>query len=83
VADAPGFPFALCWMPLWSRDAFVQDGDHALSLYRYDEYTSGMIAGKGAYLGLPWSAKKKDEHVMGGPMAALHVKTFLCSTKYS
>ena len=83
VADAPGFPFALCWMPLWSQDAFVRDGDHALSLYRYDEYTSGMIAGKGAYLGLPWSARKKDEHVMGGPMAAVHVKTFLCSTKYS
>lgn len=82
VADAPGFPFALCWMPLWTRDAFARDGDHALTLYRYDEYTSGMIAGKGAYLGLPWSAKKKDEHVMG-PMAAVHVKTFLCSTRYS
>jgi dedicator of cytokinesis protein 3 len=82
VADAPGFPFALCWMPLWNQDAFARDGDHALTLYRYDEYTSGMIAGKGAYLGLPWSAKKKDEHVMG-PMAAVHVKTFLCSTRYS
>jgi dedicator of cytokinesis protein 3 len=82
VADAPGFPFALCWMPLWNQDAFVRDGDHALTLYRYDEYTSGMIAGKGAYLGLPWSARKKDEHVMG-PMAAVHVKTFLCSTRYS
>ncbi|KAF2130783.1 hypothetical protein P153DRAFT_395209 [Dothidotthia symphoricarpi CBS 119687] len=82
VADAPGFPFALCWMPLWNQDAFVRDGDHALSLYRYDEYTSGMIAGKGAYLGLPWSVKKKDEHVMG-PMAAVHVRTYLCSTRYS
>ncbi|CAN9366280.1 unnamed protein product [Alternaria alternata] len=82
VADAPGFPFALCWMPLWNQDAFARDGDHALTLYRYDEYTSGMIAGKGAYLGLPWSAKKKDEHVMG-PMASVHVKTFLCSTRYS
>jgi dedicator of cytokinesis protein 3 len=82
IADAPGFPFALCWMPLWNQDAFARDGDHALTLYRYDEYTSGMIAGKGAYLGLPWSAKKKDEHVMG-PMAAVHVKTFLCSTRYS
>ncbi|CAA9959839.1 DOCK-C2 multi-domain protein [Pyrenophora teres f. maculata] len=82
VADAPGFPFALCWMPLWDKDAFARDGDHALTLYKYDEYTSGMIAGKGAYLGLPWSAKKKDEHVMG-PMAAVHVKTFLCSTRYS
>jgi dedicator of cytokinesis protein 3 len=82
VADAPGFPFALCWMPLWNQDAFTRDGDHALTLYKYDEYTSGMIAGKGAYLGLPWSVKKKDEHVMG-PMAAVHLKTFLCSTKYS
>ncbi|KAF2023908.1 hypothetical protein EK21DRAFT_79883 [Setomelanomma holmii] len=82
VADAPGFPFALCWMPLWNQDAFARDGDHALTLYRYDEYTSGMIAGKGAYLGLPWTVKKKDEHVMG-PMAAVHLKTFLCSTKYS
>ncbi|KAH7399146.1 C2 domain in Dock180 and Zizimin proteins-domain-containing protein [Phaeosphaeria sp. MPI-PUGE-AT-0046c] len=82
VADAPGFPFALCWMPLWTQDAFIRDGNHALTLYRYDEYTSGMIAGKGAYLGLPWSAKKKDEHVMG-PMAAVHLRTFLCSTKYS
>jgi len=82
VADAPGFPFALCWMPLWNQDAFARDGDHALTLYRYDEYTSGMIAGKGAYLGLPWSVRKKDEHVMG-PMAAVHLKTFLCSTRYS
>lgn len=82
IADAPGFPFALCWMPLWVQDAFVRDGDHALTLYKYDEYTSGMIAGKGAYLGLPWSAKKKDEHVLG-PMGAVHLKTFLCSTKYS
>jgi dedicator of cytokinesis protein 3 len=82
IADAPGFPFALCWMPLWSHDAFVRDGDHALTLYKYDEYTSGMIAGKGAYLSLPWSAKKKDEHVMG-PMAAVQLKTFLCSTRFS
>jgi hypothetical protein len=82
VADAPGFPFALCWMPLWDKDAFIRDGDHSLSLYRYDEYTSSMIAGKGAYLGLPWGARRKDEQVMG-PMAALHLRTYLCSTKYS
>ncbi|ORY11651.1 hypothetical protein BCR34DRAFT_483858 [Clohesyomyces aquaticus] len=82
VADAPGFPFALCWMPLWTQDAFVRDGDHSLALYRYDEYTSSMIAGKGAYLGLPWNSRKKDESVMG-PMAALHLRTYLCSTKYS
>jgi dedicator of cytokinesis protein 3 len=82
VADAPGFPFALCWMPLWNHDAFIRDGEHSLSLYRYDEYTSSIISGKGAYLGLPWSARKKDEQVMG-PMSALHLKTYLCSTKYS
>lgn len=82
VADAPGFPFALCWMPLWNQDAFIRDGEHSLSLYRYDEYTSSMIAGKGAYLGLPWSLRKKDEQVMGS-MAALRLRTYLCSTKYS
>jgi hypothetical protein len=82
VADAPGFPFALCWMPLWNQDAFIRDGEHSLSLYRYDEYTSSMIAGKGAYLGLPWGLKKKDEQVMG-TMAALRLRTYLCSTKYS
>lgn len=82
IADAPGFPFALCWMPLWTQDAFARDGEHSLSLYRYDEYTSSMIAGKGAYLGLPWSARKKDDQVMG-PGASLQLRTFLCSTKYS
>ncbi|KAF1978012.1 hypothetical protein BU23DRAFT_525645 [Bimuria novae-zelandiae CBS 107.79] len=82
IADAPGFPFALCWMPLWTQDAFARDGEHALSLYRYDEYTSSMIAGKGAYLGLPWSARRKDDQVMG-PLASLQLKTFLCSTRYS
>lgn len=82
VADAPGFPFALCWMPLWTQDAFIRDGEHSLSMYRYDEYTSSMIAGKGAYLGLPWSSRKKDEQVMG-PGASLQLRTFLCSTKYS
>jgi dedicator of cytokinesis protein 3 len=82
IADAPGFPFALCWMPLWDHDAFLRDGEHSLGLYRYDEYTSTMIAGKGAYLGLPWSARRKDEQVMG-PMAALRLQTYLCSTEYS
>jgi dedicator of cytokinesis protein 3 len=82
VADAPGFPFALCWMPLWEKDAFVRDTQRSLCLYRYDEYTSSVIAGKGAYLNLPWNNKKKDEQVMG-PVATLHLRTYLCSTKYS
>lgn len=82
VADAPGFPFALSWMPLWTDDAFVRDGDHSLALYKYDEYTSSMISGRGAYLALPWNAQKKDESGTG-TMATLKVKTYLCSTKYS
>ncbi|KAL1626365.1 Deoxycytidine kinase 1 [Neofusicoccum ribis] len=82
VADAPGFPFALCWMPLWTDDAFVRDGDHSLALYKYDEYTSSMISGRGAYLALPWNGQNKDDTV-AGTMATLRIKTYLCSTKYS
>ncbi|KAF2639154.1 hypothetical protein P280DRAFT_402803 [Massarina eburnea CBS 473.64] len=82
VADAPGFPFALCWMPLWEKDAFARDGGKKLALYRYDEYTSSIIAGKGAYLGLPWAERKKDEQITG-PISSLHLSTYLCSTKHS
>lgn len=82
IADAPEFPFALCWMPLWTEGAFVRDGDHSLALYKYDEYTSSMISGRGAYLGLPWNSRKKNDTV-GGPIAALNLRTYLCSTKYS
>lgn len=83
IADAPGFPFALCWIPLWSREAFIRDGDHSLALYKYDEYTSSMISGRGAYLALPWSTRKKDEAFFVPSMAALRLRTYLCSTKYS
>ncbi|KAI9707910.1 MAG: hypothetical protein M1820_004516 [Bogoriella megaspora] len=82
ISDGPEFPFALCWMPLWVSEAFVRDGDHSLVLYKYDEYTSSMIAGRGAYLALPWSSKKKDEEVTGS-IASLKLRTYLCSTKYS
>ncbi|CAI6265524.1 unnamed protein product [Periconia digitata] len=82
VADAPEFPFALCWMPLWENNAFVRDSGKTLCMYQYDQYTSSMIKGKGAYLGLPWSIKKGDDQVMG-PVAQLHLHTYLCSTKYS
>lgn len=82
IADLPGFPFALCWMPLWNDGAFIQDGDHSLTLYQYDEYTSSIISGRGAYLALPWGMKKKDEPTHG-PMAVLQLRTYLCSTKYS
>ncbi|KAL9083637.1 MAG: hypothetical protein Q9165_008452 [Trypethelium subeluteriae] len=82
IADVPEFPFALCWMPLWNQEAFVRDGDYSLVLYKYDEYTSSMISGRGAYLSLPWNSKKKDEEVTG-PIAALKLRTYLSSTKYS
>ena len=87
VADAPSFPFALCWMPLWDHQAFVKDGYHSLVLHHYDRSTSSTDSGKGAYLDLPWSAKgrpdlSKDETVTG-PMATLQVRTYLCSTRFS
>lgn len=81
IADAPGFPFALCWMPLWLDGAFTRDGEHSLSLYSYDEYTSSMISGKGAYLALPWQPPRQDETSL--VMASLQARTYLCSTKYS
>ncbi|KAF2762200.1 hypothetical protein EJ05DRAFT_522474 [Pseudovirgaria hyperparasitica] len=83
IADAPHFPFALCWMPLWQQDAFIRDGDHSLALYKYDEFTSGMISGRGAYLGLPWNSKQRKDESVTGAMASVKLSTFLCSTKYS
>ena len=82
IAEGYGFPFALCWMPLWDHDAFVQDGDHALSLYKYDAITSAVRSGRGAYLSLPWKASTRDEAVTG-PLASTLVRTYLCSTSFS
>ncbi|KAK4988670.1 Deoxycytidine kinase 1 [Elasticomyces elasticus] len=82
IADAPALPFALSWIPLWENDAFIRDGDHSLALYTYDEYTSSMIDGKGAYLALPWNADKRPD-VTGAQLAHLQVHTYLCSTEYS
>ena len=87
IADAPSFPFALCWMPLWDQQAFVKDGCHSLMLHHYDRSTSSTDSGRGAYLNLPWSAKgrhdlSKDEAVTG-PMATLQLQTCLCSTLFS
>jgi len=87
VADAPGFPFALAWMPLWNDDAFVTDGAHAPLLYLYDKQTSSSDNGRGAYLAFPWNSKgrygdTKDETVTG-PIATLKLETDLCSTYLS
>lgn len=81
IADSPHFPFALAWVPLWESDAFVRDGEHQVALYVYDEYSSSMIGGKGAYLALPPWHDKND--AAASEAATLLVKTFLCSTEYS
>lgn len=87
VADAPGFPFALAWMPLWNDDAFVTDGAHAPLLYLYDKVSSSFDRGRGAYLAFPWNSKgrygdTKDE-TLTGPIATLKLETNLCSTSLS
>ncbi|QIW97944.1 hypothetical protein AMS68_003462 [Peltaster fructicola] len=61
--------------------AFVRDGDHQVALYVYDEYSSSMINGKGAYLALPPWHKKHDAGQANA--AHLSVSTYLCSTEYS
>ncbi|KKK13141.1 hypothetical protein P175DRAFT_0165201 [Aspergillus ochraceoroseus IBT 24754] len=87
IADAPEFPFALSWMPLWDNQAFIRDGPHSLLLHAYDKHTSSIENGKGAYLALPWSALGKNEsakdEALTGPLATLHLDTHLCSTEYS
>ena len=81
IADSPNFPFALAWVPLWENGAFVRDGEHHVSLYVYDEYSSSLIGGKGAYLALPPWAKKADFTETSATMVSL--QTYLCSTEYS
>ena len=82
IADSPNFPFALAWIPLWEAGAFVRDGEHQVALYVYDEYSSSMVGGKGAYLALPpWHDKKTEPTY--GTSATISVRTYLCSTEYS
>ena len=86
LANAPEFPFALSWMPLWHENAFIRDGHHTLLMHAYDKSTSSMVNGKGAYLSLPWSTNgkgiTKDESVTG-PIVSMIVETYLCSTEFS
>lgn len=88
LSDLPSPPFAVAYMPLWEREAFIRDGPHDLLLYKIDEYTASALAGpvgKGGYLSLPWSSKSKDERSaeVTGPLASILVETYLCSTKFS
>lgn len=85
IADAPEFPFALAWMPLWDRQAFVSDGKHSLILHAYDKSTSSIVRGRGAYLSLPWN---NDNFATGhdgvrASLASLDILTKLCSTEFS
>ncbi|KAK4547880.1 hypothetical protein LTR36_010599 [Oleoguttula mirabilis] len=81
IADSPNFPFALAWVPLWENEAFVRDGDHHVALYVYDEYSSSIIGGKGAYLALPPWCQKSE--AASANAAVVSLRTFLCSTEYS
>ncbi|KNG87964.1 putative dedicator of cytokinesis domain protein [Aspergillus nomiae NRRL 13137] len=87
IANAPEFPFALAWMPLWDNQAFMRDGPHSLLLHAYDKLTSSIENGKGVYLSLPWSSLGKNEsakdEAITGPLATLRLETSLCSTEYS
>lgn len=87
IANAPGFPFALCWIPLWDQDAFIRDGLHMPLLYLYDKVTSSSDKGRGAYLALPWNSRAKDDTAKDesftGPVATLKLQTYLCSTVFS
>lgn len=86
LANLPGPPFAVAYMPLWDHQAFVRDGTHGLLLYRLDEHTATAQAspgsGRGGYLSLPWGVKGHSPDVTG-PIATLRMDTYLCSTKYS
>ncbi|MCJ1290932.1 hypothetical protein MMC34_002474 [Xylographa carneopallida] len=87
VADTPGFPFALAWMPLWDQHAFIKDGQHSPLLYLYDGTTSRTEMGRGAYLDFQWNSRARDSvpriETLTGPVAVLRLKTFLCSTAFS
>lgn len=85
IADAPEFPFALAWMPLWDKHAFMSDGNHTLILHAYDKSTSSIVRGRGAYLSLPWdySNYAAGHDGIRAHLASLDISTKLCSTEYS
>ena len=87
LADAPGFPFALSWVPLWDQGAFIQDGVQTPLLYLYDQVTSASYDGRGAYLAYPWNAgarkRSSKENRSNGQLATLRLETYLCSTTLS
>lgn len=86
MADFPGPPFALCWMPLWRQGAFIQDGTHLPLFHVYDKSTVNAENGRRAYLDLAWDSKAKDAEGRDswlGHMAHLKLESYLCSTTFS
>ena len=87
IANAPGFPFALGWMPLWGEAGFLKDGKHTPLLYLYDKVTSSTEMGRGAYLDYPWDSRANDRlrkiDTLAGPVATLQLESYLCSTVFS
>lgn len=88
LSDMPNPPFAVAYMPLWDKEAFIRDGLHPLLLYKIDEHTSTTRpgpSGRGGYLSLQWSPRGKDDNqvAIASPLAVLRVETYLCSTRFS
>ena len=87
IADAPGFPFALSWMPLWDQQAFIKDGMHKPLLYVYDKTTSRTEMGRGAYLSYPWTLTPDSDisknEKLASSMSRLRIESYLCSTVFS
>ncbi|KAI9824609.1 MAG: hypothetical protein M1832_001699 [Thelocarpon impressellum] len=90
LADSPGPPFAISWMPLWDQQAFMRDGHHSTLLYKLDELTAApslTSSERGGYLSLPWNSRGKDDvskdEAVTGPVATLRVQSYLCSTVFS
>ena len=87
IADAPGFPFALSWMPLWDQQAFIKDGIHKPLLYLYDKITSRTEMGRGAYLSFPWTSTPDGDRSKidksPGSVSRLIIESYLCSTVFS
>ncbi|KAI1863319.1 uncharacterized protein JN550_009639 [Neoarthrinium moseri] len=85
LTDLPNTPFAVAHIPLWDQQAFVKDGPHTLLLYKLDEFTQTAQAGpsgRGGYLSLPWGTRNEPSDVTG-PLAAMRIHTYLCSTRFS
>ncbi|OLL24073.1 Dedicator of cytokinesis protein 1 [Neolecta irregularis DAH-3] len=93
ILDAP---LAIAWMPLFTN-TIVQDGDHQLILYRYDQIADrpetyvdlqhfklrpGSIIGRPSSATSPISEGNQPQTTIVGK-SVLHVSTSLCSTKYT